>query len=291
MELTQLQHFLKVAECGGFTRAAEELVMSQPALSRSVARLEEELGQPLFERKPRSVVLTSAGELLEARARRIMALVEDTKAEITDDGETGRLRIGAIPTIAPYLLPSVLKDFAAAHPRCSVQVLEDVTERIVQALRLGEIDAAILALPITVPYLETVPLFDEELLLVVAKEHPLATKERPSQLDLKDEPFVLLGETHCLSDSVVSYCRRKNFQPVSVERTSQLTTVQELVALGHGISLIPEMARRLDASDRRVYRSLRGERPTRTVALATNPYRFRSRLLDAFCCRMAECRG
>src|SRR5690606_31430680 len=87
MELTQLQHFLKVVECGGFTRAAEELVMSQPALSRSVARLEEELGQPLFERKPRSVVLTSAGELLEARARRIMALVEDTKAEITDDGE------------------------------------------------------------------------------------------------------------------------------------------------------------------------------------------------------------
>lgn len=282
MDLTQLSHFLKVSEHRSFTRAAEALVMSQPALSRSVAKLEEELGQPLFERRSRSVELTEAGKLLEARARQVFALLEDTRAEISDDGNTGRLRVGAIPTIAPYFLPGILRAFAETHPRCQLTVQEEVTERLVHQVQQGEVDVAILALPITAKYLEAVKLFDEELFLVMPVDHPLAARKRLTIGDVQGQPFVLLGEAHCLSDTIVSFCRREQFQPVSVERTSQLTTVQELVSLGHGVSLIPAMARQIDQSDRRVYRSLSGEVPRRSVAAIWNPYRFQSRLMRAF---------
>ena len=111
MEFHQLRYFLQVAERGNFTRAAEDLMVSQPALSRSIQKLEEELGQPLFERQTRSLALTDSGKLLQVRARQILALIEHTKAEITDDGQTGRLRVAAIPTIAPYFLPKVLQAF------------------------------------------------------------------------------------------------------------------------------------------------------------------------------------
>lgn len=291
MELTQLQHFLKVAEHRSFTRAADALVMSQPALSRSVAKLEEELGQPLFERRSRSVELTDAGKLLEARARQVFALIEDTRAEISDDGSTGRLRIGAIPTIAPYLLPSILRAFATSHPRCQLTVQEEVTERLVHQVQQGEVDIALLALPITAKYLEAQALFDEELFLVLPPSHPLATRKKLTIADVQGQPFVLLGEAHCLSDTIVSFCRREQFQPVAVERTSQLTTVQELVALGHGVSLIPAMAREIDTSDRRVYRSLSGDIPKRSIAAVWNPYRFQSRLMQAFLEQLRELRS
>ena len=116
MELDQLRYFVQVARRGSYTRAAEDLMISQPALSRSIQKLEEELGQPVFERKARSVSLTDAGTLLQGRAQQVLSILEDTKAEITDDGVSGRLRVGAIPTIAPYLLPEVLGRFAAAFP-------------------------------------------------------------------------------------------------------------------------------------------------------------------------------
>lgn len=282
MDLTQLTHFLKVAEHHGFTRAAEALVMSQPALSRSIARLEEELGQPLFERRSRSVELTDAGRLLESRARQILSLVDDTIAEISDDGATGRLRVGAIPTIAPFLLPDLLRQFATEHPRCQLAVQEETTDRLVHQVQQGEVDVALLALPIAAKYLEIRPLFHEELFLVLSPENELNQRKKITLSDVQSHPFVLLGEAHCLSDTIVSFCRRGQFQPVSVERTSQLATVQELVALGHGVSFIPRMARVLDTSPRRVYRSLSGEPPERTIAAVWNPYRFQSRLMQAF---------
>jgi len=125
-------------------------------------------------------------------------------------------------------------------------------------------------------------LFEEELLLVLPPDHPLVGKEKIRLCDVEPYPFVLLDEAHCLSDNIVSFCRERSFQPVTVERTSQLAMVQELVSLSHGVSMIPAMARELDQSDRRVYRSFTGRKPMRTVAVAWNPYRFQSRLLEAF---------
>lgn len=282
MELDQLRYFLSVAERGNFTRAAETLMVSQPALSRSIQKLEEELGRPVFERKTRSVQLTDAGLLLQSRAQQVLAILDDTKSEIADDGQSGRVRVGAIPTIAPYFLPTVLRRFSQQFPKATVIVQENTTDVLLKSCTQGEIDLAILALPVPARYLEVEELFEEELLLVLPVEHPLVEKEKIRLVDVEPYPFVLLDEAHCLSDNIVSFCRQRSFQPVAVERISQLAMVQELVSLSHGISMIPAMAQQLDQSDRRVYRSFAGKKPTRTIAVAWNPYRFQSRLLEAF---------
>ncbi|QDU30730.1 Hydrogen peroxide-inducible genes activator [Anatilimnocola aggregata] len=282
MEITQLRYFLKLAERGNFTRAAEDLLITQPALSRSIAKLEAELGQPVFERHARTVELTDSGKLLLARAEQILTLVDDTVAEITDDGRTGRIRLGTIPTIAPYLLPPLLRGFATKCPQSNVIVYEEVTEKLLQRVLHGEIDLAILALPVPKQYLHVETLFEEELRLVLPVDHPLSKKKQIVLDDLQPYSFVLLDETHCLSNDIVSFCRQRSLQPVSVERTSQLATVQELVSLGHGVSLVPAMACNLDDSPRRIYRHLAGTQPTRTVALVSNPYRFESRLVKLF---------
>ena len=282
MEVDQLRYFLRVAERGNFTRAAEELNISQPALSRSIQKLEEELGQPVFERKTRSVALTDAGTLLQSRAQQILALIEDTKAEISDDGRSGQIRIGAIPTIAPFFLPDLLRQFSTEFPAASIIVQEDTTDHLLKRCTQGEIDLAILALPVPAKYLEVEELFQEELLLVLPPDHPLVNKPQIRLNDIKALPFVLLDEAHCLSDNIVSFCRQRSFHPVAVEQTSQLAMVQELVSLSHGISMVPQMARKLDQSDRRVYRSMSGTRPVRKIAMVWNPYRFQSRLLQAF---------
>ncbi len=282
MEIDQLRYFLRIAERGSFTRAAEELLISQPALSRSIQKLEEELGQPVFERRTRSVCLTEAGTLLQARVQQVLSILEDTKAEITDDGKSGRIRVGAIPTIAPYFLPEILSRFSAEFPKATLIVQENTTDPLIKSCTQGELDLAIVALPIPAKYLEVEELFDEELLLVLPLDHPLANKSKIRLSDVEPFPFVLLDEAHCLSDNIVSLCRQRSFQPVAVERTSQLTMVQELVSLSHGVSMIPAMARRRDQSDRRVYRSLTNPKPMRTIAVVWNPYRFESRLLKAF---------
>ncbi|MCR9232187.1 MAG: LysR family transcriptional regulator [bacterium] len=282
MEVDQLRYFLRVAERGNFTRAAEELNISQPALSRSIQKLEEELGQPVFERKTRSVALTDAGTLLQSRAQQILALIEDTKAEISDDGRSGQIRIGAIPTIAPFFLPNLLRQFSTEFPAASIIVQEDTTDHLLKRCTQGEIDLAILALPVPAKYLEVEELFQEELLLVLPPDHPLVNKPQIRLNDIKALPFVLLDEAHCLSDNIVSFCRQRSFHPVAVEQTSQLAMVQELVSLSHGISMVPQMARKLDQSDRRVYRSMSGIKPVRKIAMVWNPYRFQSRLLQAF---------
>lgn len=277
LNLHLLEQFVALARTRNFTRAAEELNLSQSALSRAIQKLEEQLGQPLFERKPREVVLTDHGELLLERSQHILKLMEDTFAELSEAGRRGRIRLGAIPTIAPYFLPGLLSSFAKAHPEISVIVQEDTTENLIKRCSHGEIDLAILALPIIAKYLEVEPLFDEELLLVLPVGHPLAASKSVAIDALDSYPFVMLSEAHCLSDNIATFCRRKSVQPVTVERTSQLTTLQELVTLNHGVSIVPEMARKTDTNDRRIYRSFSGEKPTRTVAMMWNSYRFQSK--------------
>jgi len=272
-----LEQFVALARTKNFTRAAEELNLSQSALSRAIQKLEEQLGQPLFERKPREVVLTEHGELLLERSQYILKLMEDTFAELSEAGRRGRIRLGAIPTIAPYFLPGLLNRFAKAHPDIAVIVQEDTTENLIKRCSHGEIDLAILAMPVIAKYLEVEPLFDEELLLVLPVGHPLAASKAVAIDAVDGYPFVMLSEAHCLSDNIATFCRRKSVQPVTIERTSQLTTVQELVTLNHGVSIVPEMARKTDASDRRIYRSFSGEKPTRTVAMMWNSYRFQSK--------------
>jgi LysR family hydrogen peroxide-inducible transcriptional activator len=277
LKLEALEQFVCVARTKNFTRAATELHLSQSALSRAIQKLEEQLGQPLFERKPREIVLTDLGELLLERAKVILKLVEDTFAELSEAGRRGRIRLGTIPTIAPYYLPVLLGSFAEKNPDISVIVQEDTTENLIKRCSHGEIDIAILALPVIAKYLEVEPLFDEELLLVVPTSHPLATAKNVAIASVESYPFIMLNEAHCLSDNISTFCRQQSVQPVTVERTNQLATIQELVALDHGVSIVPEMARRVDITDRRVYRSFSGEKPIRTVAMMWNAFRFQSK--------------
>ncbi len=281
LEFHSLEQLVVLARTQNFTQAAAELNLSQSALSRGIQKLEEQIGQPLFERRPREVVLTDHGALLLERAKEILKLVEDTFTELTEEGRRGRIRLGAIPTIAPFFLPSLLNSFAKKHPEISVMVQEDTTETLLKRCSHGEIDLAIVALPISAKFIEVESLFDEELLLVVPVGHPLA-KAKPITIQaVTGYPFVMLNEAHCLSENISSFCRRQSVQPVTVERTSQLATVQELVSLDHGVSIVPEMARRIDHSEHRVYRSFSGDRPVRTVAMIWNSYRYQSKAVKA----------
>ena len=285
MQLDQLQNFCVVAKSASISKAAQQLHMSQPNLSRSISNLEKELGQPLFHRIPSGLTLTDTGKFVLNRAQQIIDLVESTRALITDDGQSGIIRIGAIPTIAPYFLPGFLKKIADEFPASTLHVNEEVTSRLLERLNLGEIDIAIMAHPVDAKYLEVIPLFKEELYLLTTIEHPLfATHRTGQQMELNklaEYPFIMLDQEHCLSDQITSFCRQKSFQPLLLERASQLTTIQELVSLGHGISLVPDMARQCDHDHLRHYIRLKNPQPTRTIVMVTNTYRFQSKLLKA----------
>jgi LysR family transcriptional regulator, hydrogen peroxide-inducible genes activator len=281
INLHLLDQFVVLARTKNFTRAAEELHLSQSALSRAIQKLESQLGQPLFERKPREIALTDLGTLLLERAQDILKLMEDTMSELSEAGRRGRVRLGAIPTIAPYFLPTLLARFAKKYPDISVIVQEDTTDMLIKRCSHGEIDLAILALPVIARQLDLEPLFDEELLLLLPVGHPLEVEKKITADSVDGFPFVMLNEAHCLSENIAAFCRRQSVQPVTVERTSQLATVQELVTLGHGVSIVPEMARKIDTSVQRTYRSFTGGKPSRTIAMMWNPCRFQSRAMKA----------
>jgi LysR family hydrogen peroxide-inducible transcriptional activator len=291
MDLGQLRYFSKIVEHRSFTRAAQDCSVSQPALSQQIAKLEKELGQPLFERQGRSIRLTPAGQVLQTQAEKILQLVEDAKRQITDDGQTGRICVSAIPTIAPYLLPHVLSSVGQQFPQASFMVSEDPTEALLRRCSNGDVDVGILAMPAAAKYLTIEPLYEEELLLALPKDHPLCERTRITSKDIADEPFALLGDTHCLVDAIEAFCNRKNFQPVVTSRIEQLVTVQNLVALGHGLSFVPKIAATDDLGGKIVYRSMSGEKPTRTVAICWNPYRYQSQLLSNFIKALNEFAG
>ena len=291
MDLGQLRYFSKIVEHRSFTKAAQDCLVSQPALSQQIAKLEKELGQPLFERQGRSIRLTPAGQVLQTHAEKILQLVDDAKRQITDDGQTGRICISAIPTIAPYLLPELLTSVGGQFPSASFVVSEDTTELLLKRCSNGDIDVGVVALPATAKYLSVEPLFEEELLLALPSDHRLCGRTRISTKDLVSESFILLGDTHCLVDAIETFCNQKSFQPITTSRIEQLTTIQHLVALGHGISFVPKMAAGDDLNGKIVYRSLSGDKPTRKIAICYNPYRYQSQLLSNFIKALVEFGG
>ena len=282
MELHQLRYFAKVAELGNFTHAARACHVSQPSLSSQIAKLERHLGQPLFERQVRGARLTEAGKRFKERVDQILRMIDDAGSSVKDEADAGHLVIAAIPTIAPYLLPRILAQFARKHPQAQLEVIEETTEKILKLCAAGEVDLGLLALPIEQNTLEVLPLFEEELQAVVPRGHPLARKKRLTLEDLAEQPFVLLHEAHCLTDQTRGFCSRHLIAPIATARTHQLSTVQELVRLGHGISLIPAMAAKMDHDPGRVYRRFTGTVPARTIAVGWNRLRYQSRLFKTF---------
>lgn len=282
MDVGQLRYFSKIVEHRSFTKAAADCLVSQPALSQQIGKLERELGQPLFERQGRTIRLTPAGQLLHTQAQQILNLIDDAKRRITDDGETGQVCIGAIPTVAPYLLPVVLRKVGEQFPKAAMVVSEDAGDVLIKRVSGGEVDLGFISMPAKAKYLTAEPIFEEPLLLAVPAEHALASKPEVTVDDIQDQPFVFLGDTHSLCDSIDRFCNKKSFQPIGTTRIQQLLTVQNLVAMGYGMSFVPQMATSGQVDPRIVYRKLSGESPTRTIAVCWNPYRYQGQLLKNF---------
>lgn len=288
MELHQLRYAVAVAETGNFTRAAERSQISQPSLSQQIINLEAELGHKLFHRLGRRAVPTEAGSAFLERARGILADVENATRQIRDDPSLGRrIVVGAIPTIAPYLLPVLLERCRAAHPNLVVHAREDFRNALCRGLIEGELDLALVSQPVKEAQLSVEPLFTESLLLVVHREHRLATKAEVSAEDLPDETFILLGDTSSLTSQIQRFCGDHNFEPKIGFRCSQIRTVKAIASLGLGISILPEVTR--SSEDRAlVYRKLSGRAPVREIALVRHLQRYQSRGAEAFIAIMRE---
>lgn len=267
MEMHQLRYVVAVARTGNFSRAAEQCHVSQPSLSQQIQKLEEELGERLFDRMKRVARLTPGGEAFLRRAVRILEEVAAAQREATDAKELlgGALTVGVLPTIAPYLLPGAVSGFAKKFPRVEVVIQEDTTAQLIKLLLAYEIDFALASHPISDARLEVRELFVEELLLALPPEHPLTRQRKVRMADLEKERFIVMKEGHCLGDQVLQFCTRRDLQTNISFRSAQLETIQALVCAGLGISFVPVMATHSKRADQPVYRSLEGPCPRRSI--------------------------
>ncbi|HZL99047.1 MAG TPA: LysR substrate-binding domain-containing protein [Planctomycetota bacterium] len=267
--LRQLEYLLAVAERLNFRAAAAASHVSQPALSAQIRLLEEQLGITLLERDKRSTRLTRAGEIVVGQAKAVLADVDALVEAALGQGEplSGALRLGVIPTVAPYVLPGLLRGAAERHPRLRIVVQEAQTASLVEALRVNRLDVALLALP--EKGLASRPLYDEAFLLVVPRGHPLAAKSAVRAADLRRQPLLLLDDGHCLREQALSFCRESGVAAASDVRAASLGTLVQLVAAGLGATLLPASAAPVEiaSGDRLVTRPFRAPEPRRTIGL------------------------
>ena len=268
LSLKQFRYFEALARHGHFGRAAEVCGISQPALSMQIKEMEASLGTALFERGPRQVRLTHFGETFALRVRDILRSVDELGdlARAAQEGLVGRLRIGVIPTVAPYLLPSLMGTLARQYSGLDIHVRETVTPRLLQELADGRLDTAIVALPVSEPSLTEVALFSEAFLLV----RPLsdAGKPVPSRKVLREMRLLLLEEGHCFRDQALSFCALQVPVAREVLDASSLATLVQMVGAGMGVTLLPEMAVAVETRSAAVSVAQFAEpRPTRTVGL------------------------
>ncbi len=293
MELHQLRYFVAVVENGTFSRAAERVHVAQPSLSQQIRKLENELGQPLFNRLGRSVELTEGGRQLLTRAREILRNVDDTQRQLQESssGEATTLTFGALPMIAPYFLPPVMERFHREQPNVTLCLQEELTSRLVQEVIDGQLDFAIVALPINDPRLREEDLFAEPFFVVVPRDHRLAKRKGAVTFkDLKNEAFILLHDMHRLGDKIMRICRHNEYQPDVLIRTLQLDTMHQFVARGFGISIVPAMARKENGGEP-VYRPLSGKNATRRVGVIWRKKAYRSKTAERFIAMLKEARA
>lgn len=247
MNLRDLKYVIAVAETRHFGKAAERCFVSQPTLSGQIKKLEDELGVTIFERTNRSVEITPVGVSILDHARRIMeqADVIEQLAKAQQDPLAGPLRVGAIPTLSPYLMPLILAPLKKQLPQMKLVLSEEQTEVLVQRLLHHEIDAALLATPAEEPGLASIPLFDEPFWVAYPRKHEFYTKDRITLRDLDKQNVLLLSEGHCLADQAMEVCHLDSRQPhgeLADLRASSLETLIQLVRAGYGVTLIPALA-------------------------------------------------
>jgi LysR family hydrogen peroxide-inducible transcriptional activator len=268
--LRQLQYAAAVGETLSFRRAAERCRVAQPSLSAQVAALEEALGVRIFERNRRRVLLTPAGAALLERARALIAAADDLADAARGAGDplAGRLRLGVIPTISPYLLPAAAPAIRAAYPRLRLEWLEEKTEVLVARLRAGALDGALLALEADLGEVEHEPVAEDPFVLAAPRGHPLATRPGPARAaDLRGADVLLLDEGHCLRAQALEVCSRARAREHEFRATS-LPTLVQMVASGAGVTLLPRLSVPTEArTGQLALRELASPVPHRTIAL------------------------
>ena len=290
MNLRDLKYLVAVADTHHFGQAAERCFVSQPTLSGQIKKLEEELGVTLFERTKRSVETTHLGEAIVAQARQVLEQTDALRqlAQSYQDPLVGPLRMGAIPTLSPYLMPLILKPLKKRYPQIKLVLTEELTDTLLTRLGKHEIDAALLATPVEGPDFESIPLFDEPFWLVHPRSHPLSEKKKIIQADLDDgADLLLLAEGHCLAEQAMESCHMQERDAkgdMADLRAASLETLLQMVAAGFGSTLLPALALKTGSARDRglVARQLQLPDTFRRVSLVYRHTFPRRQALEAF---------
>jgi LysR family transcriptional regulator, hydrogen peroxide-inducible genes activator len=289
MELFQLRYFVAVAETGNFTRASERSNVTQPSLSQQILNLEREVGHKLFHRLGRKAVLTEAGHAFLERARRILFEVENATRELGDHPSLGRrISVGAVQTVMPYLLAPVITKARETLPNVTIDAREDFRNDLVRAVVEGDLDFAVVPLPIKEHRVSIEPLLTEPLLLVAGKDHPFTKRREITINDLADETFISLGDLSALNAQIRAFFGDHNFLPRIGYRCAQVATLKLFVSMGLGISILPQLARLTDDKDTLTYLRLTGSEPTRELAVVRHLQRYQSRGAEQFLALLRE---
>ncbi|MEP5765261.1 MAG: hydrogen peroxide-inducible genes activator [Halieaceae bacterium] len=242
--LKQLKYLSAVAEHAHFGNAAKACHVSQSTLSAGILELEEALGASLVERNNRQVILSALGSEVVERGRTILLDVEDLVAlcDASSEPFSGKLRLGVIPTVAPFILPGLLKRLRKKHPQFQLFIREDLSGHLVDALQHGELDVLLLALPFPADNVETMHLFDDEFLFACPRGHALAGVKQLSTSDLRSQDLLLLEDGHCLRDHALDACKLKDSEVTIPYQATSLNTIVQMVANGIGVTLLPQMA-------------------------------------------------
>ncbi len=244
MNLRDLRYLVALADERHFGKAAERCFVSQPTLSAQIRKLEQYLGVPLVERQPKRVSLTETGRKVVERARKLLQEADSIVEIARNDRDplSGPLKLALIPTVGPYLLPHVAGRLRRELPRLKLMLYEYQTAPLLEKLHAGEVDLGILALPVPADGLETAPLYEEPFTVAVPASHSLADRDRVRVEDLKGETLLLLEDGHCLRDQALEVCSRIRLQDSQDYRATSLETLRQMVAAGHGVTLLPELA-------------------------------------------------
>lgn len=268
MNLRDLNYFVVLAEVKHFGEAAKRCYISQPTLSMQIKKLEETLGVNLFERSNKQVFLTDQGQVLLVKAKKILLLVDEMKdlARQSEDPFSGDLKLGVIPTVAPYLLPLVMPSMKENVPRLKIWLIEEQTFRLVKKLEEGELDAAIMALPVDSNFAHQI-LYEEAFYFACDPNHPLADLKKISLNDLVDQPVMLLEEGHCLREQAMAVCQMAKAADMADFTATSLETLRLMVQAGMGVTLLPALAVYTEPAELLRYIPFSAPAPSRTIAL------------------------
>jgi LysR family hydrogen peroxide-inducible transcriptional activator len=274
--LRQLRYLSALAKHGHFGRAAEACAVTQPALSMQIRDLERTLGVAVVERRPGDVMLTDVGHEIARRGEEVLTASRDLVdfARHRSGPLTGRLMLGVIPSLAPYLLPRILPTLQIRFPELRLELRETQTRQLVEEIKSGALDAALLALPLGEPDIDTVQLFDDVFLLAVPANDPRSETRRVAVGDIDQSRLILLEDGHCLRDQALALCAtaargRAASAGGTAFGASSLTTVMQMVAGGYGVTLIPQIAADVERRDERVkFLRLENPQPGRSIGLA-----------------------